>query len=179
MQKIDAKYRWMKESDVAVVGNLARRIWNAHYPSIISQAQIDFMVDDRYSPESLQEQLAHGQRFLLAEQEGEILGFLSFSSLRHILNTTLRGDDYGEGSFFLHKFYLAPECHGKGLGSDMLKNLIHKMPEIRLLRLQVNRNNSQAWKFYQKHGFEIVAEEDFDIGEGFLMEDFVMERRYA
>lgn len=179
MNPIEAHYRWMTEADIPAVGVLARRIWNAHYPGIISQAQIDFMVEDRYAPESLRAQLTQGQRFLLAEQEGEILGFLSYSPLKHITHIALRGDDYGEDCFFLHKFYIAPECHGRGLGSEMLRKLLHKMPEIRLLRLQVNRNNKQAWQFYQKHGFEIVAEEDFEIGGDFLMQDFVMERRYA
>ncbi len=177
--KIQAEYRWMEAADTPAVGLLAKRIWNAHYPSIISQEQIDFMLEDRYAPEHLLKQLHEGQHFLLAEQEGEVLGFLSYSPLKHVLNTTLRGYDYGEGACFLHKFYLASECHGKGLGSAMLGELHRRIPEIRLLRLQVNRRNEQAWRFYQKQGFEIIAEADFEIGGGFLMEDFVMEKQFA
>jgi ribosomal protein S18 acetylase RimI-like enzyme len=173
---LPAHFRWMKQEDIPAVALLAQRIWNAHYPAIISQEQINYMLADRYSSQSLAEQMQSGQSFLLAEIAGEILGFLSIGALKDIRNTTLRGDDYGSGCYFLHKFYLAPECQGKGLGQAMLKELLHKLPEIRLLRLQVHRNNIQAWRFYQKQGFEIVAEEDFEIGDRFLMQDFVMQR---
>jgi len=171
-------FRWMEPSDVETVGQLARRIWNAHYPSVVSQAQIDFMLDDRYSPQSLLAQMAEGQRFLLASEETEIVGFLSVSPLDRIQNPILRGvEEATAADWFLHKFYLDVNRHGRGIGKAMLSELARTMPEIRRLRLQVNRRNENSWQFYRKQGFEIVAEADFEIGGGFFMEDYVMEKR--
>ena len=44
--------------------------------------------------------------------------------------------------------------------------------------LNVNRYN-KATDFYIKLGFEISYEEDIDIGNGFLMEDYVMKKRLS
>lgn len=169
-------FRWMEPQDVPALGALAGRIWNAHYTRIITQAQIDFMLPRSYSPEALQRQLESGQRFLLAEREGALIGFLSFGSLSKIDNPILRGSEAGEGDCFLHKFYLAPECQGQGIGKAMLAELLRRVPEIAKLRLQVHRRNVGSWNFYLKQGFVIICEADFDIGEGFQMNDYVMEK---
>jgi RimJ/RimL family protein N-acetyltransferase len=167
----------MEPQDIATLGALAGRIWNAHYRSIIAQAQIDFMLPRSYSAEALQEQQASGQRFLLAEMDGEMIGFLSFSDLAKIENLILRGKDSVEGGIFLHKFYLASECQGKGIGKKMFAELLRRVPEIQKIRLQVHRRNVNSWNFYKKIGFKIVCEADFDIGDGFQMNDYVMEKR--
>lgn len=175
--KNSLRFRWMEPADAERVGILARQIWNAHYPSIVSQAQIDYMLADRYSPSSLAAQMKDGQRFLLVEKT-DILGFLSISPLADIENPLLRGTEPPAAQdFFLHKFYILPEYHGRGIGKAMLGELDRQMPEIRRLRLQVNRRNENSWQFYLKQGFAIVTEADFDIGGGFKMEDYVMERK--
>ncbi len=169
----------MTAADAPAVGALARRIWNAHYPSIVSQAQIDYMLDDRYAEPSLRAQMAEGQQFLLAQDGQEIIGFLSVGPLNHITEPLLRGQDpTGDADWFLHKFYIAPAYHGKGVGTAMLNDLHSRMPGLRRLRLQVNRRNENSWQFYLKRGFRIVAEADFNIGSGFKMEDYVMEKQF-
>jgi ribosomal protein S18 acetylase RimI-like enzyme len=40
--------------------------------------------------------------------------------------------------------------------------------------VNVNRHN-KALHFYEKYGFKIIREEDIDIGEGYFMNDYVME----
>jgi diamine N-acetyltransferase len=173
-------YRWMTNADVGELGALARRIWNAHYPGkIITQAQTDFMVVKSYSPEALTQQLADGQKFLLAIQQQKIIGFLSVHHLTHIKEPILRGANVSDSDYYLHKFYIAQEVQGQGIGKSLLNELVVRIPEIKRLRLQVARKNVDSWNFYLKQGFAIEQEADFDIGDGFIMADYVMEKLVA
>ena len=172
-------YRFMTEADLEAVGALAHRIWHAHYPSIITVAQIDYMLAKSYTPESLARQLREGQRFLLAFAGNSLLGFLSVGALEKITDPILRGEKVQLGDYFLHKFYIAPEAQGSGLGTSLLDAMLRQMPEIRRLRLQVARANVNSWNFYLKRGFTIEAEADFPIGDGYVMKDYVMEKRIA
>jgi len=47
--------------------------------------------------------------------------------------------------------------------------------EIRSITLQVNRQNYKSVNFYFSVGFKIIQVADFDIGEGWQMNDFIME----
>ena len=78
----------------------------------------------------------------------------------------------------IHKIYILPESQGKGIGRlliDEIQKLAQKNNSV-LLSLNVNRFN-KALSFYQKTGFEIVAEENIAIGNGYLMEDYKMEKK--
>ncbi len=170
-------YRWMQENDIPAVGDLARHIWNAHYITIITQAQIDYMLTRNYAPENLLQQINEGQRFLLATQDNEPVGFISIGGVAAINNPLLRGAH--EDAHFLHKFYIHPNLQGRGIGKAMLHTFLQQSPEIKRLRLQVARKNVNAWNFYLKQGFVIEGEADFDIGDGYQMQDFVMEKIIA
>jgi ribosomal protein S18 acetylase RimI-like enzyme len=167
-------YRWMQENDIPAVGDLARQIWDAHYIAIITQAQIDYMLARGYSPESLLRQIKEGQRFLLSTQDNAAVGFMSIGGVAAVENPLLRGAY--EDAHFLHKFYIRPNLQGRGIGKTMLHTFLQQSPEIKRLRLQVARKNVNAWNFYLKQGFVIEREADFDIGDGYQMQDYVMEK---
>ncbi len=140
---------------------LAEKIWNVHYISIISKEQIDFMLEKMYSKQSLFQQMTkENHQFYLVFINEIAVGYASIS--------TNDGKQY-----FLHKLYLDISHHKKGVGTQFLTFLeIQHTPET--LQLTVNRNNHKAINFYLKHGFVIEKEADFDIGNGFQMNDFVM-----
>ena len=168
-------FSFMKDSDAAAVSQLARRIWLAYYSSLISTAQIEYMLARRYSVEALCSDLRDGQKVLTARQGDEIAGFLGIGALSKIDNAILRGDCAEEGGYFLHRCYLAPELHGQGIGSKLFTEILTRLPDIALIRLQVHRANLQAQNFYKRLGFTIAAQADFDIGGGFTMQDYVMQ----
>lgn len=176
---MEVGFRWMTPDDVPALGALAHRIWHSHYPGIITTAQIDYMLAKTYSPASLHEQLESGHRFLLATQADAILGFLAIAPLAMVTNAVLRGSDVTPSDYFLQKFYVAPEAQGQGLGKKMLAEILRQKPEVTRLRLQVARKNTNSWNFYKKQGFVIEQAYDFDIGDGYVMEDYVMEKRIA
>lgn len=147
--------------DILRIGALAERIWREHYPAIIGEKQVDYMLDRFYKPEALQQQIEDGQMFKLVMEGDEVLGFLSVS-------------DQGEGRFFLHKFYLDNERRGRGLGKIVFELLLERYPGLRELRLTVNRENYKSINFYFRIGFTIERCVDIPIGEGFVMTDFQM-----
>ncbi len=153
-----------KESDLDAIALMAREIWNLHYVPMVGQGQVDYMLGKFYSHQSLVEQLYKGHRFYLIRQQDETLGFLSISKS-------------GEGDYFLHKLYIYNQKANAGAGTEVLHELI-RMTEPKSLTLTVNRQNYKSINFYFKNGFKIKSVEDFDIGNGYQMNDFVMERRF-
>jgi diamine N-acetyltransferase len=150
-----------KESDIHEIGALASLIWNQHYPSIISQTQIDYMLNMMYREESLKEQMDLKKHvFYLIKSVNRSIGFLSV----HLEK---------EETWFMNKFYIHQQEAAKGIGSKVFKLLIEKI-NPKKITLTVNRQNFKSINFYFKNGFVIERVADFDIGNGYLMNDFVM-----
>jgi len=147
-------------SELHEVRELAVKIWNDHYPSVIGQEQVDYMLGRMYNLDSLKEQFESGDIFYLLVEEDKKLGFASITQKE-------------EGSWFLNKLYVETAEHRRGLGGFLLEALIQNH-DIQLMRLQVNRQNYKAINFYFKKGFKIEEVADFDIGDGYFMNDFVM-----
>jgi len=146
--------------ELKIVRHLAERIWNDHYVEIIGQEQVDYMLGRMYDLESLRHQMAGGDVFYLLYSDALPLGF---SSIRK----------ENVGSWFMNKLYVETTEHRKGMGAYFFKELI-AINDIQTIRLQVNRQNYKAINFYFKMGFVIERVADFDIGDGYFMNDFVM-----
>lgn len=146
---------------------LSNVIWPATFSNILSQEQISYMMDMMYSTSSLEKQMNElNHHYLLAEEDGEYLGYLSYE-----LNYK------GTPITKIHKIYVLPSIQGKGVGRlfiDAVSKLALKNNNT-LLSLNVNRYN-KAIDFYKRMGFDFFASENIDIGNGFLMEDFVMNK---
>lgn len=123
------------------------------------------MLDRNYSLISLKEQHASGQVFYwICNKNGVEIGFLGVSP----------SDNNG---MFIHKFYILPEFQRQGAGKAAFYALLSSYPELSSIRLQVNRQNYKSVNFYFSVGFRIISVADFDIGEGYQMNDFIMEWR--
>lgn len=152
--------------DVDAVSTLARAVWQATYPPLISQTQIDAMLADRYAPERLREQLDDPrQAWRVARRGDALVGFA------HALRD--------ETGCKLDKLYVDPASQRRGIGGALLQAVEGwaRRQQARRLWLQVNRGNAQAIRAYEKYGFRIVDSRVFDIGGGFVMDDHVMEKR--
>ena len=149
------------QKDIALISDLAKLTWNQHYPAIISQQQINYMLERMYSFSSLEEQLIQkGHSFFLITNQDEPVGFISVNKEK-------------ENEWFLNKFYIDQEKSARGIGAkafEELKKLIHPSK----ITLTVNRQNFKSINFYFKNGFKIERVADFDIGNGYVMNDFVM-----
>lgn len=148
--------------DRALIRSISERTWPSTYGHIISQAQIDFMLDWMYSDSSLAEQFTKGHQFFIACLNGTDIGFCSVSADEN-------------NTYKLNKLYVLPTVHGTGSGKALLQKAIEvaKTEGANSVFLQVNKQNN-TYTFYLKNGFVKEAEFKFDIGNGFFMDDYVM-----
>lgn len=158
--------RKAKEADIPSVQNMARSTWPEAYGGIISAEQISYMLDKMYNKGELLSQFQQGHIFLIAEADDKDLGFAGFSVI-----------DSKNRVYKLHKLYVLPDAHGMGVGKLLINEVVDLIRDAggKYLQLNVNRNN-KATEFYKKAGFTIKETIDLDIGNGFLMNDYVMER---
>lgn len=154
-------------ADIPVIQAIARATWPVSYARMISPAQIAYMLDLMYGTAALEEQFgAKGHRFLLAEQDGQPVGFAGFEHGHRSLPRTR-----------LHKLYVLPQVQRAGMGLTLLQAVLAEALHAgdTAVELNVNRNNP-ARDFYARHGFTIERDEVIDIGGGFVMDDHVMVR---
>ena len=141
-------------------------MWNDTYRKILSDSQFDYMMEMMYSIPSLQKQKRENHIFILIYYDDLPVGFASYELNCQNLPQTK-----------IHKLYVLKEFQGKGIGKKVIDSIekTAKLENQECLILNVNRFN-EALFFYKKAGFEIVYQEDVDIGNGYLMEDFVMRK---
>ncbi len=153
------------KEEIATIQHLAESIWPEAYEKIISPEQLRFMLNLIYSEAALAAQIQKGHHFILAIENNEPIGFASFSQKNEIEPTTFR----------LHKIYVLPNVSIKGIGSFLLSYVCNEsiIQGATLLELNVNKYNP-AIQFYLKKGFAVVKDEVIDIGEGYVMDDYVM-----
>lgn len=162
----ELEIRLADEEDINTIGYLAQQIWPRAYNEILSSNQLEYMLKLIYSPAALKEQMNLHHQFIVAELNEDAVGFASYSPIE-------------KDTYKLHKLYVLPELQGKGLGRALLDFVAEEViaKGATTLRLNMNRKN-KARQFYEKYGFEIIAEEDIDIGNNFFMNDYVMEKRF-
>lgn len=159
--------RPVAREEVGAIAQLARLIWEQAYRELISPAQIDYMLAQRYNAPRLLEELARpelwwDQAFAGARR----LGFAATQA------TAVPGE------FKLDKLYVHPQAQRQGIGSALLAKAQERARSRggKTLILAVNKGNAQAIAAYRKNGFALRESVWVDIGDGFVMDDFIMAR---
>lgn len=153
------------EHQIADLADLAKKVWNEYFVSILIQDQIDYMVDKFQSMPAMTEQIQNqGYQYYFLNLEGKNIGYI--------------GVREETGKLFLSKLYIVKEYRGKGFASEafeFLENMCQNK-KIRAIWLTVNRYNEDTIHIYEKKGFQTIRTHVMDIGEGYVMDDFVMEK---
>ena len=152
-------------SHLSTIIDLTKKIWPVAYGDILTKDQLDYMIAKFYNEVALLELMVKGHVFYLAQDgNGKHVGFVSYE-LNSEPNKTK-----------IHKIYVLPETQGIGLGRQFFELVKEKAKENNQkdIFLNVNKYNS-ALHFYTKLGFSIVNDEVIPIGNGYVMDDFVME----
>ncbi len=155
----------VSEEEIPRLAGLADEIWHEYFPCILSDEQIDYMVDKFQSEHAMREQVASkGYRYYFIEDGGSVIGYTGLVPEGDVL--------------FISKVYLLKEHRGKGLGTQAIKSIfdICSKEGFRSAYLTVNRGNAQAIRAYERNGFRTVRSQVADIGRGFVMDDYVMEK---
>lgn len=163
-----ARISAVSEQDADAVSQLAREIWYLHYPGIITVSQIDYMLAQRYQPSAIASQIKSNQAWWDKIAVGSVLaGFAGYEA----------GSD--SASVKLDKLYVHPRLQGHGLGYALIQHVEARSSErgFSRLYLQVNKGNTASIAFYRRVGFTVTDKVVVDIGNGYVMDDFVMSKK--
>jgi diamine N-acetyltransferase len=152
-------------ADLAIVQDLARTIWQRHYPGIISVEQIEYMLERGYAASALADFLtASGAGLVLARVDDVPVGFAAWYRPEESATTKL------------DKLYVLQEYHGQGIGRRLVDHVevAARADAASTLILNVNKRNAASIAAYRSFGFAIREEVVVDIGSGFVMDDYVM-----
>ena len=155
-------------AQILEVARMARQIWNEYYVPLIGQAQVDYMVARFQTAEAMQSQIDSGYEYFQIQRSGQSIGY---AAIRH---------DAHEARLFISKLYVLAAHRGSGAGRRSLE-LIERLARERgatHLWLTVNKGNPSV-RAYERLGFRIVEALVMDIGGGFVMDDYRMERAVA
>ena len=142
---------------------VADDIWHEYFTPILGTAQVDYMLEKFLSPDALIEQINDGYEYFVFSYEYTFAGFAGIKE--------------EDGKLFLSKLYVHKDFRGKKIGSYMFSKFIEicKMRELKIIWLTCNRNNTDTLAIYEHLGFQKIREEKTDIGNGFYMDDFILE----
>jgi len=166
--KVNHYFRRAGIEDIAELRRLARSIWEEAYRAILSVEQIEYMLDMMYSGEVIASELAGGVIWDLIVCDGIPCGYLSY----------LPEED---NAVKLSKIYIEKDFRGKSIAEDALRRVIEYAAQKGRdhVFLTVNKNNKTAIRAYEKNGFVITDSVVTDIGNGFVMDDYVMKYKIS
>jgi diamine N-acetyltransferase len=152
-------------AQVADVARMAREVWDEYYVPLIGRAQVDYMVARFQSAEAMQAQIDSGYEYFQIQQSDQIIGYAAVRL------------DVAEARLFISKLYLLAAHRKSGAGRKTLDLIEHRARErgAKLLWLTVNKGNPSV-RAYERLGFRIAEAIVMDIGGGFVMDDFRMEK---
>lgn len=156
---------YKKKSELEELSPVIREIWREHYTPMIGAEQVEYMLDRFQSVEAMTRQIAEEHyRYFGIFCDGELAGYYAVQST-------------GGDRVFLSKFYVAAKFRGRGLGRQMLDHLMTDAVQAgaKTVWLTVNKQNSSV-DIYRKLGFAVAEEIVTDIGNGFVMDDYKMEK---
>ena len=162
--------RAVKSADeIRQVAMLAHEIWNQHFVRIIGQDQVDYMLREFQSPSAIVSQIAQGYEYYLVRsvevEDFDNLGYLGLVP------------DEQSGRIMISKIYVREQNRGSGVGNFLLDQVkqLAVTRNLKTIWLTVNRFNDATVDWYKRKGFVIVDSVKKDIGEGFIMDDYIME----
>lgn len=158
--------RSASDAEIPVLRALAEKIWRESYAAMLTPGQIDYMLAWMYAPETIASEMREGVIWETASLGGEMIGFHSSTFEAETRRVKL------------NKLYVLPEQQGFGFGQQLLER-VHTLAAQRgasHVWLQVNKNNARAIRAYERAGYRVERSAVFDIGGGYVMNDFIMTR---
>jgi len=154
------------KQQIADVANLAQEIWQEHYVPIVGQEQIDYMLEKFQCEQAITKQLSNGYEYYSLTYDGHNAGYMAVVS------------NISESSLMISKIYVLKSKRGSGLGKQMLAfvEALCRQRKMKKIWLTVNRHNKHSIDWYSQMGFTNTGPIVQDIGAGFVMDDFRMEK---
>lgn len=166
-------------TDVAIrdMADMASEIWHEYWPIVLTEEQIDYMVDTMQSFEPIKREIREeGYLYwFVLDEAGTRVGYLSVRPETES-GEQARDIQPGEGRLFVSKVYLRKEERGKHYASCMLDFCedVCRANGLSSMYLHVNKHNEMGIRAYKGRGWHVAEETVGDIGHGFVMDDYIM-----
>ncbi len=154
------------KKEILIVAALANEIWNDHFVPIIGKKQVDYMLDRFQSEGAITAQINEGFEYYLLGVDNNNAGYIGLVP------------DPAESSLMISKIYIKKSCRGIGVGNEALDFIekICRQHSLNKIFLTVNKNNLKTIQWYADNGFIKVDSVVKDIGNGYVMDDYIMEK---
>lgn len=152
--------------DIKELAGIADEVWHEFFPAILSSEQIDYMVEKFQSYEAMTRQIDEGYEYFFIEADGRRAGYMGIH------------EETAEKKMFLSKLYLKKDFRHKGYAGKVLRELFAMTAKrgLKLVWLTVNKYNDHTIGVYEHMGFAKARTQVADIGNGFVMDDYIMEK---
>ena len=152
------------DEEINQLAVLASEIWHEYWPCLLSEEQINYMVEKFQSYNAIKEQIEKERYFYnILEDNGNTIGYFGVCPKENYL--------------FLSKLYIKNDFRGLGCGKQSFNKIkqIAQQCNKNSIQLTVNKNNTNSIKAYEKWGFQTIDSVITDIGNNFVMDDYIME----
>lgn len=159
------QFKEITNEEIKTLEQLARDIWNEYFITLLSKQQIDYMLNKFLSKEAIQDQISNkNYHYYFIYHNNTVAGFI--------------GIQIETEKLFLSKLYLKKEFRGQKLASkafDFIESLAKQLNKSSIY-LTVNKYNTHTIEVYKHRGFNVILDQISDIGHGYVMDDYVMEK---
>lgn len=149
------------DQEVTQLFSVVQNIWQEVFTPIIGSKQVDYMLKNYQSIENIQSEIAQDAHYFLLTYQDKFVGYTAYEE--------------SEEQIYISKLYLDSTLRGKGLTSDIF-NWYEELAKGKKLHLNVNQGNELAIAVYEHRGFKRVGERYVDIGEDYVMNDYIYEK---
>lgn len=152
----------MYEDLIPLASALAQGIFIDYYKPINGIEHATYMANKFLSEDAINEEISKGTIFKIMFLNGNPIGFTEYK--------------IDEDRVFLSKLYMDKDYRNKGYGKIMLDDSIKygKLNNKKVIYLTVNKKNKTKDK-YLHWGFEVIDSVVTDIGNNYVMDDYIME----
>ena len=157
-------YKKVEKKDFTLLSSIAKRLWHLAYDNLLGSTQVEYMISKFQSTSAFESQ---------TENEHYTYYFITYNNEK--VGYVALQNSPNEERLFLSKLYLAPEIQKKGIAVKTLNFIKDKAKEWKkkAVYLTVNKANERAILVYEKFGFFKINSVVTDIGNGFVMDDFI------
>ncbi len=158
---MDINFKKVEYIDIKELASLACAIWHEYWTCILSPEQIDYMVENFQSEKAMKNQVENeNYTYYFITANNKNIGYFGISDKNEYL--------------FLSKLYIKKEYRHKGIGQIAFEK-IKEIANGQRIILTVNKRNTNTINAYKKWGFKTIDSVVTDIGNGFVMDDYIME----
>ncbi len=154
----------VEKKDIKELAALAKEIWFEYWDSLLTLGQIYYMVNKFQSEIAINEQIEHeNYSYYFILENGVKIGYFGVAPQ----------EDY----LFLSKIYISKNSRYKGFGHIAFE-IIKKIAlnnDLNKIHLTVNKQNIKTIQIYEKWGFKTLHPLVTNIGNGYQMDDYLME----